>query len=212
VTAGSLWVLFESTSVGRAKEIIDHVSFPLLAAGATALLATSPFSALRWRLGCLKRLPFGPDRRRRTCRRSPAWEMVDIRPLQQWSDPVWDRHRIEPSGIGFRVSLLIGHGRQTMGLQYRRRRGRRVETCRWRRHGVRAWDVERDGMGRRRGAAATRRVGGGRHLRIPTRRERQRDSKSKANAEPRRKTRPPPPITGAAYLTLISVSLSWLFR
>jgi hypothetical protein len=50
VTAGSLWVLFESTSVGRAKEIIDHVSFPLLAAGATALLATSPFSALRWHL------------------------------------------------------------------------------------------------------------------------------------------------------------------
>jgi uncharacterized membrane protein YbhN (UPF0104 family) len=50
VTAGSLWVLFESTSVGRAKEIIDHVSLPLLAAGATALLATSPFSALRWHL------------------------------------------------------------------------------------------------------------------------------------------------------------------
>ena len=50
VTAGSLCVLFESTSVGRAKEIIDHVSWPPLAAGATALLATSPFSALRWHL------------------------------------------------------------------------------------------------------------------------------------------------------------------
>ena len=43
-------MLFESTSVGRAKELIDHVSFPLLAAGATALLAASPFSAVRWHL------------------------------------------------------------------------------------------------------------------------------------------------------------------
>src|SRR6516165_4153716 len=50
VTAGTLWVLLESADVGRAKQIIDHVSFPMLAAGATALLATSPFSALRWHL------------------------------------------------------------------------------------------------------------------------------------------------------------------
>src|SRR6516165_10691563 len=50
VTAGTLWVLLESADVGRAKQIIDHVSLPLLAAGATALLATSPFSALRWHI------------------------------------------------------------------------------------------------------------------------------------------------------------------
>ena len=50
MTAGSLWVLLESADVGGAKEIIDHVSFLLLAAGATALQATSPFSALRWHL------------------------------------------------------------------------------------------------------------------------------------------------------------------
>jgi hypothetical protein len=32
------------------KEIVGHLSLPLLAAGAMALLATSPFGALRWHI------------------------------------------------------------------------------------------------------------------------------------------------------------------
>jgi len=50
VTAGLLWALLAHADLGRAKELLDHVSFPLLAAGAAALLATSPFSALRWHI------------------------------------------------------------------------------------------------------------------------------------------------------------------
>jgi hypothetical protein len=48
VTAGRLWALLARVDLGHAKELLDHLSLPLLAAGATALLATSPFSALRW--------------------------------------------------------------------------------------------------------------------------------------------------------------------
>jgi glycosyltransferase 2 family protein len=48
VTAGLLWALLASADLGRAKELIGHVSLPLLAAGTIALLTTSPFSALRW--------------------------------------------------------------------------------------------------------------------------------------------------------------------
>src|SRR6266478_2715777 len=48
VTAGLLWALLARVDLSHAKELVDHLSLPLLAAGATALLATSPFSALRW--------------------------------------------------------------------------------------------------------------------------------------------------------------------
>jgi uncharacterized membrane protein YbhN (UPF0104 family) len=50
VTAGLLWALFARADLSHIKEVVDRVSLPLLAAGATALLATSPFSALRWHL------------------------------------------------------------------------------------------------------------------------------------------------------------------
>jgi len=50
VTAGLLWALLTRVDLSHVKEIVDHVSLSLLAAGATALLATSPFSALRWRI------------------------------------------------------------------------------------------------------------------------------------------------------------------
>jgi uncharacterized membrane protein YbhN (UPF0104 family) len=43
-----LWALLARADLSYAKELIAHVSLPLLAAGAAALLATSPFSALRW--------------------------------------------------------------------------------------------------------------------------------------------------------------------
>ena len=48
VTAGLLWVLLARADLGHIKEVVGHVSLPLLAAGAAALLTTSPFSALRW--------------------------------------------------------------------------------------------------------------------------------------------------------------------
>ena len=48
MTAGLLWALLARVDLGHAKGLIDHLSLPLLAAGAMALLATSPFSALRW--------------------------------------------------------------------------------------------------------------------------------------------------------------------
>ena len=50
VTAGLLWALLARVDLSHAKELVDHLSLPLLAAGATALLATSPFSALRWHI------------------------------------------------------------------------------------------------------------------------------------------------------------------
>ena len=36
--------------LGHAKELVNHLSLPLLAVGVAALLATSPFSALRWHI------------------------------------------------------------------------------------------------------------------------------------------------------------------
>jgi glycosyltransferase 2 family protein len=48
VTAGLLWALLARVDLSQAKAVFDHLSVPLLAAGAAALLATSPFSALRW--------------------------------------------------------------------------------------------------------------------------------------------------------------------
>jgi hypothetical protein len=49
VTAGLLWALLARIDLSHAKDLLDHLSLPLLAAGgAAALLATSPFSALRW--------------------------------------------------------------------------------------------------------------------------------------------------------------------
>jgi uncharacterized membrane protein YbhN (UPF0104 family) len=45
-----LWALLAHADLSRAKELLAHVSFPLLAAGLAALLATSPFSALRWHI------------------------------------------------------------------------------------------------------------------------------------------------------------------
>jgi uncharacterized membrane protein YbhN (UPF0104 family) len=48
VTAGLLWALLARADLSHAKELIAHVSLPLLGAGAAVLLATSPFSALRW--------------------------------------------------------------------------------------------------------------------------------------------------------------------
>ncbi len=50
VTAGLLWALLARVDLSHVKELVDHLSLPLLAAGATALLATSPFSALRWHI------------------------------------------------------------------------------------------------------------------------------------------------------------------
>jgi len=50
VTAGLLWALLARVDLGHAKELVDHLSLPLLAAGAAAMLATSPFSALRWHI------------------------------------------------------------------------------------------------------------------------------------------------------------------
>jgi glycosyltransferase 2 family protein len=45
-----LWALSTRADVSHVKEVVVHVSLPVLAAGATALLATSPFSALRWHI------------------------------------------------------------------------------------------------------------------------------------------------------------------
>jgi uncharacterized membrane protein YbhN (UPF0104 family) len=45
-----LWALLAHVDLSRAKGLVDHVSLPLLAAGAAALLATSLFSALRWHI------------------------------------------------------------------------------------------------------------------------------------------------------------------
>jgi glycosyltransferase 2 family protein len=50
VTAGLLWALLAHVDFSHVKEIVGHLSLPLLAAGAMALLATSPFSALRWHI------------------------------------------------------------------------------------------------------------------------------------------------------------------
>jgi uncharacterized membrane protein YbhN (UPF0104 family) len=50
VTAGLLWALLAQVDLSRAKELLSHVSLPLLAAGAATLLATGPFSALRWHI------------------------------------------------------------------------------------------------------------------------------------------------------------------
>jgi uncharacterized membrane protein YbhN (UPF0104 family) len=50
VTAGLLWALLASVDLNQVRGILDHVSLPLLAAGAAALLATSPFSTLRWHI------------------------------------------------------------------------------------------------------------------------------------------------------------------
>jgi hypothetical protein len=43
VTAGLLWALLAHVDFSHVKEIVGHLSLPLLAAGAMALLATSPF-------------------------------------------------------------------------------------------------------------------------------------------------------------------------
>ena len=50
VTAGLLWALLAQIDLSRAKELLRHVSLPLLAAGAAPLLTTGPFSALRWHI------------------------------------------------------------------------------------------------------------------------------------------------------------------
>src|SRR6516162_9259133 len=50
VTTGLLWALSTRVDLSHVKEVVDHVSLPLLAAGAAALLATSPFAALRWHI------------------------------------------------------------------------------------------------------------------------------------------------------------------
>jgi uncharacterized membrane protein YbhN (UPF0104 family) len=50
VTAGLLWALSTRVDLSHVKEVVHHVSLPLLAAGAAALLATSPFAALRWHI------------------------------------------------------------------------------------------------------------------------------------------------------------------
>jgi glycosyltransferase 2 family protein len=50
VTAGLLWALLAHADLSRAKELLAHVSLPLLAAGAIALLATSPLMAVRWHI------------------------------------------------------------------------------------------------------------------------------------------------------------------
>jgi uncharacterized membrane protein YbhN (UPF0104 family) len=50
VTAGLLWALLSRIDLSHAEEFYEHFSLPLLAAGATAFLATSPFAALRWHI------------------------------------------------------------------------------------------------------------------------------------------------------------------
>jgi glycosyltransferase 2 family protein len=50
VTAGLLWALLAHVDFSHVKEIVGRLSLPLLAAGAMALLATSPFGALRWHI------------------------------------------------------------------------------------------------------------------------------------------------------------------
>ena len=50
MTAGLLWALLAQVDFSHVKEIVTHLSLPLLAAGAMALLATSPFGALRWHI------------------------------------------------------------------------------------------------------------------------------------------------------------------
>src|SRR3984893_3175542 len=50
VTAGLLWALLARVDLSHAKDPVDPFWLPLLAAGATAFLATSPFNALRWHL------------------------------------------------------------------------------------------------------------------------------------------------------------------
>jgi glycosyltransferase 2 family protein len=45
-----LWALLAHADLSHTKELLDHASFPLLAAGATALLATSPLMAVRWHI------------------------------------------------------------------------------------------------------------------------------------------------------------------
>jgi glycosyltransferase 2 family protein len=42
--------LLAHVDFSHVKEIVGHLSLPLLAAGAMALLATSPFGALRWHI------------------------------------------------------------------------------------------------------------------------------------------------------------------
>ena len=42
--------MFAQVDFSDVKEIVGHLSLPLLAAGAMALLATSPFGALRWHI------------------------------------------------------------------------------------------------------------------------------------------------------------------
>jgi hypothetical protein len=39
VTAGLLWALLSRIDLGHAKDLVDHLSSPLLAAGIAALLA-----------------------------------------------------------------------------------------------------------------------------------------------------------------------------
>jgi uncharacterized membrane protein YbhN (UPF0104 family) len=48
VTAGLLRALLARVDLSHARELLDHLSLPLLAAGAAASVATSPFGALRW--------------------------------------------------------------------------------------------------------------------------------------------------------------------
>ena len=50
MTAGLFWALLARADLGHAKELLDRLSLPLLTAGLAALLATSPFSALRWHI------------------------------------------------------------------------------------------------------------------------------------------------------------------
>ena len=50
MTAGLLWALLAQVDFSHVKEIVTHLSLPLLAAGAMALLATSTFGALRWHI------------------------------------------------------------------------------------------------------------------------------------------------------------------
>ena len=50
VTAGLLWVLLSRIDLSHTEHFVDHFSPALLAGGAIALLATSPFSAVRWHI------------------------------------------------------------------------------------------------------------------------------------------------------------------